>query len=402
MWGAPHAPQARAFTLAIAAGRAALQQSPPKRSTQRGEGERTEVRAGADLPFPSGCHTVFAVKVCAHLHGALAACGRLRTLSAALRRARRRSRALPPATVQGERPCAPSSPTRSASRCWPTANGRMHRRLRPAAGPQALHARRRRHLAAQRDRPCQPGPRVRTHGPGPGLSGTRLGQPRRARHRARPDEPADRAGPSLSCRQAPERLRARGTLGRTHPGLAIASLDAASGGVEALASAWARPMDRAATVAAMGIARPSPAARRTRVLHATGGRSWLSIEGRRCRGDGERVGVGRTMSQGSSFMRRKFAEIGKQLRSGPLVPEPGKETLASTRAQVTADWRTTAEALRKEGQRDLALQVEQFVRAMQPVRTDNEHIAARWVAHVLASRRTERMERNDRDDERSR
>lgn len=110
----------------------------------------------------------------------------------------------------------------------------------------------------------------------------------------------------------------------------------------------------------------------------------------------------RTIPKGSTFMRSKFAAIGKQLQSGELMPEPGKETLAATRAEVTADWRTTAGSLRREGQGDLARRVEEFVRGMQPVQTDNEHIANRWPKHVAASRRTELPGRSSQDDERSR
>ena len=114
------------------------------------------------------------------------------------------------------------------------------------------------------------------------------------------------------------------------------------------------------------------------------------------------AGSSRTIPKGSTFMRSKFAAIGKQLRRGALETEPGKETLVGTRAQVTADWRATAESLRREGQGELARRVKEFVRAMQPVRTDNEHIAARWLEHVAVSKKTVLAEHNIRNDERSR
>lgn len=114
------------------------------------------------------------------------------------------------------------------------------------------------------------------------------------------------------------------------------------------------------------------------------------------------VGSSRAIPKGSTFMRGKVAAIGEQLRSGRLAPEPGQATLAATRAEVTSDWRTTAESLRREGQSDLARRVEEFVLGMQPLRTDNEHIAARWIEHVAASKRSELAERDIRDDERNR
>jgi hypothetical protein len=114
------------------------------------------------------------------------------------------------------------------------------------------------------------------------------------------------------------------------------------------------------------------------------------------------AGSSRTIPKGSTFMRSKFAAIGRQLRSGALAPESGKETLSSTRAQVTADWRTTAGSLRRQGKGVLARRVEDFVREMQTVQTDNEHIATRWREHIVASRRVDLPERSSPDEERSR
>jgi len=114
------------------------------------------------------------------------------------------------------------------------------------------------------------------------------------------------------------------------------------------------------------------------------------------------AGSPRPIPKGSTFMRTKFAELGKQLRAGGLTSEPGKAVLASTRAQVAADWHATAHSLRRDGQSDLARRVEDFVQARQPVRTDNEHIATRWQKHMATSRRAEAPERDGRDAERSR
>ncbi|MBT2305300.1 relaxase/mobilization nuclease domain-containing protein [Variovorax paradoxus] len=89
----------------------------------------------------------------------------------------------------------------------------------------------------------------------------------------------------------------------------------------------------------------------------------------------------------SSFMRRKVERIGKALQAGRLVPEEGKETLLATRGNVINDWRATAAMLRRQGLDALAAQVDRFVKAMPPPRTDHAHIAQGLVERLLARRR---------------
>lgn len=76
----------------------------------------------------------------------------------------------------------------------------------------------------------------------------------------------------------------------------------------------------------------------------------------------------------STFMRRKVEQVGKALQAGRLSPDPGRARLMATRHEVESDWRSTAHALRRQGLEALARQVEQFTRAMAPVRTDKEWI----------------------------
>jgi len=89
----------------------------------------------------------------------------------------------------------------------------------------------------------------------------------------------------------------------------------------------------------------------------------------------------------SSFMRRKVEAIAKELQARRLVPEDGKTTLVATRGNVIDDWRATAAMLRRQGLDALAGQVDRFVKAMPPPRTDREQIAQGLVERLLARRR---------------
>jgi hypothetical protein len=58
--------------------------------------------------------------------------------------------------------------------------------------------------------------------------------------------------------------------------------------------------------------------------------------------------------------------------------DAGKETMQGTRQDVEADWRAAAEALRRQGERVLAAQVDRFVARMPAVETDARRMAERW------------------------
>lgn len=49
-----------------------------------------------------------------------------------------------------------------------------------------------------------------------------------------------------------------------------------------------------------------------------------------------------------------------------------------TRQEVVADWQSTADTLRRQGQAELAERVERFVGRMPAVQTDEQRMAERW------------------------
>jgi hypothetical protein len=97
--------------------------------------------------------------------------------------------------------------------------------------------------------------------------------------------------------------------------------------------------------------------------------------------------AGRRPPKESTFMRAKVEAVARELRSGGLAPEAVKDDLLAARHAIEADWRTTAQLLRTYGEEDLARELESFVRAMPPVRTEKERIAAGLMAEMEAQRR---------------
>ncbi|WP_373424316.1 relaxase/mobilization nuclease domain-containing protein [Variovorax boronicumulans] len=80
----------------------------------------------------------------------------------------------------------------------------------------------------------------------------------------------------------------------------------------------------------------------------------------------------------STFMRAKLESVLKALQTqrGPL--DAGKETMQRTRQEVVAGWHAATDALRSQGQAELADQVEHFVARMPTVQTDAQRLAERW------------------------
>ncbi|MBT2337134.1 relaxase/mobilization nuclease domain-containing protein [Variovorax paradoxus] len=93
----------------------------------------------------------------------------------------------------------------------------------------------------------------------------------------------------------------------------------------------------------------------------------------------------------STFVRAKLARVLQILRSGQGALDAGREAMQRTRQEVAADWRATAEALRRQGEGDLAAQVERFVARMPAVQTDAQRMADRWTAQA----RSRALERAD-------
>lgn len=71
-------------------------------------------------------------------------------------------------------------------------------------------------------------------------------------------------------------------------------------------------------------------------------------------------------------------EVGRDLLSGRLQTEPGKETLLETRKAVERGWWGASEILGAQGQTKLAAEVVQFLSRMPTARSDREMIAAAW------------------------
>jgi hypothetical protein len=80
----------------------------------------------------------------------------------------------------------------------------------------------------------------------------------------------------------------------------------------------------------------------------------------------------------STFMRAKLDGVLQVLRSGRGALDAGKAAMQGTRREVAADWRATADALRRQGKAELAARVVRFVARMPAVQTDTQRLAERW------------------------
>jgi Relaxase/Mobilisation nuclease domain len=87
-------------------------------------------------------------------------------------------------------------------------------------------------------------------------------------------------------------------------------------------------------------------------------------------------GIYRASLRGDSTYVRAQAEIvAAELLKGNLRVEAGNSKLVQTRKEVERGWRAVSEILAREGQPEIASQVERFVYQMSPARTENEQIA---------------------------
>ena len=80
----------------------------------------------------------------------------------------------------------------------------------------------------------------------------------------------------------------------------------------------------------------------------------------------------------STFMRAKLESLLQALGSGRGAVDDGQEKMRNTRRAVVADWRATADALRRRGETSLADQVDHFVARMPDVQTEAQRLAERW------------------------
>lgn len=77
----------------------------------------------------------------------------------------------------------------------------------------------------------------------------------------------------------------------------------------------------------------------------------------------------------STHMSDKVESVAAELLKGNIRVEAGKSTLVQTRKDVERGWRAVSQILIREGQPELASQVELFVNQMSPPRTENEQLA---------------------------
>jgi hypothetical protein len=77
----------------------------------------------------------------------------------------------------------------------------------------------------------------------------------------------------------------------------------------------------------------------------------------------------------STHMSNKVESVAAELLKGKITVEAGKPKLVQTRKEVERGWQAVSEILVREGQPELASQVERFVNQMIPPRTENEQIA---------------------------
>lgn len=92
----------------------------------------------------------------------------------------------------------------------------------------------------------------------------------------------------------------------------------------------------------------------------------------------------------STYMRMRAESVAAQLIRRQTLVEPGKRRLAETRRQIELGWHKVSELLNRQGMMSLASQVQEFVGAMPPVKTESEWIAAA----LLTSTRLPKIERS--------
>jgi hypothetical protein len=77
----------------------------------------------------------------------------------------------------------------------------------------------------------------------------------------------------------------------------------------------------------------------------------------------------------STHMQHRVESVAAELLQGSIRVEAGKSKLVQTRREVERAWRAMSEILVREGQPELASQVQRFVNQMSPPRTENEQLA---------------------------
>ena len=78
------------------------------------------------------------------------------------------------------------------------------------------------------------------------------------------------------------------------------------------------------------------------------------------------------MRGASILWHQRAHSVARELASGGLRPEPGRERLVETRTDVTRGWNAMAELLKTQAHRELASVVRRFVDRMPPPQTERQ------------------------------
>jgi hypothetical protein len=98
-------------------------------------------------------------------------------------------------------------------------------------------------------------------------------------------------------------------------------------------------------------------------------------------------GIYRAMRRGESrFVQDRAIAVARDLSAGRAHAGAGKESLVRTRKAVENGWLRASELLDRQGERELASEVRQFVYRMPPPRTDREWLAAELREHLVTSK----------------
>ncbi|WP_129778641.1 relaxase/mobilization nuclease domain-containing protein [Peristeroidobacter soli] len=99
----------------------------------------------------------------------------------------------------------------------------------------------------------------------------------------------------------------------------------------------------------------------------------------------QKDGIYRAMRRGQSTrFEERVQSVAGELRSGRVDSGDGKEKLLATRRDVERGWYSVSALLSRDGDLDLASQVRQFTKEMQPAYVDREWIAAEFMRRLRA------------------
>ena len=88
-------------------------------------------------------------------------------------------------------------------------------------------------------------------------------------------------------------------------------------------------------------------------------------------------------------MRGRADSVARGLSHGAVQVEPGKRKLVETRKTVRRAWWTVREILVRDGQPELAAQVQRFVAQMPAPLTEREWLAGKLIEHKHTARARE-------------